>query len=436
MLCPISRTGVPLIACHILALCWLNLFPLAASAQEEAAKFPDRNWPQFLGPMRNGHSPESNLNLDWLAHPPRTRWIAEPGAGYTSITVVNQRVFLGAQRGDSDFIVCYNRETGREEWSYVIGRGYQDVQQQGPGPRATPTIDGDHLYSLGPSGQLFCLTTAEGREVWKVNIFQATGAADPAGENLYWGMSGSPLVVGNLVICQPGGDRDNSVAAFDKETGAVIWKAASTYRSYASPLAVTLHGHRQLLCYAGDALLGMQPATGQILWRYAHQNQYKCNCATPVVIGNRGLVSTAYGGGSALLTINTADERWSAKEDWNSRRLQSLFATPIVIDNLLFGCHGDLGVCTLRCLDLATGKLVWTAREPGRCAMIAAAGHLICLSEDGTLRVVKATREGYVETGKIDGLLRARSWATPALAGGHLFARDQQRLICLNLQKE
>ena len=436
MPCPLPRGGVQVITWCILALWSLNISPLTSWAQDEATKFTGSSWPQFLGPMRNGHSSESGLNLDWSTHPPRTRWIAEPGAGYTSIAVVNQRVFLGAQRGDSDFIVCYDRKTGREEWAYVIGRGYQDVQQQGPGPRATPTIDGDHLFGLGPSGQLFCLTTAGGREVWKVNVFKETGVTDPAGENLYWGMSGSPLVIGDLVICQPGGDRDNSIAAFDKETGAVAWKAASDYRSYASPLAVTLAGHRQLLCYAGDALLGMQPSTGQILWRYAHQNQYKCNCATPVVVGDRVLISTAYGGGSTLLKINSADKRWSVNEHWNSRRLQSLFATPIVIDNLIFGCHGDLGVCTLRCLDLASGKLVWTARGPGRCVLIAAEGHLICLSEDGTLRVIKATREGYVEKGKIDGLLRAKSWATPALAGGQLFARDQQRLICLDLQKE
>ncbi|MEE3369071.1 MAG: PQQ-binding-like beta-propeller repeat protein [Planctomycetota bacterium] len=436
MLCPYLRGGAQPIKWCILALCSLNISPLSSWAQDGATTFPERSWPQFLGPMRNGHSPEGGLNLDWSTRPPRTKWIAEPGAGYTSIAVIHQRVFIGAQRGDSDFVVCYNRTTGREEWAYVIGRGYQDVQQQGPGPRATPTIDGDRLYGLGPAGHLFCLTAADGREVWKVNVFKETGAKDPAGENLYWGMSGSPLVVGNLVICQPGGDRDNSVAAFDKETGDVVWKAASDYRSYASPLSVSLAGRQQLLCYAGDALLSMQPSTGQILWRYAHENQYKCNCATPVVLGNRVLVSTAYGGGSALLNITTADKRWSVHERWNSRRLQSLFTTPIVIDNLIFGCHGDLGVCTLRCLDLATGKLVWTAREPGRCTMIAVDGHLICLSEDGTLRVVKATREGYLERGKIDGLLRAKSWATPALAGGHLFARDQQRLVCLDLQRK
>ncbi|MBB73371.1 MAG: hypothetical protein CMJ75_02530 [Planctomycetaceae bacterium] len=435
MLCPYLRGGLQPLKWCILALCSLHISPLSNWAQEGTTTFPKHSWPQFLGPMRNGHSSEGDLNLDWSTQPPRTKWIAEPGAGYTSIAVFQQRVFLGAQRGDSDFVVCYNRATGREEWAYVIGRGYQDVQQQGPGPRATPTIDGDYLYGLGPAGHLFCLTAADGREVWKVNVFKETGAKDPAGENLYWGMSGSPLIFGNLVICQPGGDRDNSVAAFDKETGEVVWKAASDYRSYASPLAISLAGRKQLLCYAGDALLGMQPSTGHILWRYPHQNQYKCNCATPVVLGNRVLVSTAYGGGSALLNVTTTDKRWSVHERWNSRRLQSLFTTPIVIDNLIFGCHGDLGICTLRCLDLATGKLVWTAREPGRCTMIAAERHLICLSEDGTLRVVKATRDGYLERGKIDGLLRAKSWATPALAGGHLFARDQQRLVCLDLQR-
>ena len=419
----------------------LVLWPHSANrlpgwAQENDPVTVPTNWPQFLGPLRTGHSPERGLNLNWSAAPPRTKWIAEPGAGYTSISIDDRRVFLGAQRDGTDFIRCYDRQTGREQWSYAIGPGYQDVQRQGPGPRATPTIDGQRVYGLGPSGDLFCLSVQDGRQVWKVNVFDKTGASDPAGENLYWGLSGSPLVVGDLVICQPGGDRGNSVAAFDKHSGAMVWKAANDYRSYASPLAVTLSGQRQILCYAGDALIGLQPTNGRILWRYGHQNQYKCNCANPVVLGDRVLVSTAYGGGSTLLKVDLTNERWSVTERWTSKRMQALFATPIVIDDLIFGCHGDLAVCTLRCLDLTTGELLWASRGPGRCSLIAAEGHLICLSEDGTLRVVEARRDRYVEKGKLEGLLRAKSWAGPALAGGHLFARDQQRLVCLDLRSQ
>jgi outer membrane protein assembly factor BamB len=154
---------------------------------------------------------------------------------------------------------------------------------------------------------------------------------------------------------------------------------------------------------------------------------------TPVVLDDRVFVSTAYGGGSTLLKLTNHGGSWSVAEKWNSRKLQTLFATGIVLGDHIYGCHGDLKVCTLRCVELSTGKLKWVNRRPGRCSIIAVDDHLVCLSEDGVVRAVRASPEGYVERGAIRGELGKKAWGAPALAGGRLYLRDHQHLVCVDL---
>lgn len=413
-----------------LAMLVLAIVGVAVSAAGTRAA----DWPQFLGPDRNGLSSETGLNVDWKAKPPKVLWKVPLGAGFSSLSAVGDRLYTMASQQGRDFIFCLDAGTGKVLWKQEAGATYLDVQKQGPGPRSTPTVVGDKLFCLLPLGDLICLTT-EGKPVWKVNIFQATGAANPAGGRFYWGMSGSPLVEGEVVVVQPGGDKNNSVAAFHKDTGKLVWSAGSDPAGYGSPIAIDAAGTRQIVCPTGQSLLGLEPASGKLLWRHAFGNRYNCNCATPVWADKRLFVSSAYRTGAALLEIGKEGDKLKVSEVWRNKNLQNQMATSMVIKGHIYGCHGDLGAVMVRCLDLPTGKTTWTERKPGKSCMIAAQGHILCLSERGTLYLIEANPERCVFKGELPNLLSYKAWAPPTLSNGKLYLRDEKNVICLDLRK-
>lgn len=391
------------------------------------------DWPQYLGPDRDAVSRETGLNWDWKARPPKVRWKVPLGSGYSSLVIVGDRVYTTAQRGKRDFVVCLNAADGRELWNYDAAPTYVDRQKQGAGPRSTPAFHDGKLYCLFGMGELLCLT-AEGKRVWEQNVFTATGARNPAGDVYYWGVSYSPLVEGDLVIVQPGGDRNNSVAAFHKDTGELVWKAGEDPAGYASPVVVTAGGRRHLVCPTGRSVLGLD-VKGKVLWRYAFGNQFNATCANPVWRDGFLLVSAAYGAGSAALELNAGPDGWAVREKWKSKRnLQALFATPVVLDGHVYGCSGDLRAFLLRCLDLKTGEVKWEERLPERCSLLAAEGHLLVWGERGGLSLLKATPDAYTPLGELPKLLAYKSWALPALAGGRLYLRDERHVLCLDLR--
>ena len=430
------------LAWKLFLLCLMTILPsalmrtLAAEQPDNRASSPpSENWPQFLGPRRDGVSHQTGLNLDWVGQPPKLLWRKSLGPGFSSLSIVDDRLFTMAQQEEQILVVCHQASSGQRLWTQPLGSHYVDNQKQGPGPRSTPTYDRGKLYCLGPAGEFACFHAADGRVVWRTNVYEACNITDPLEENLYWGLSGSPLVEGDLVICLPGGKQNNCVAAFDIHSGKLVWTIVNDHRSYGSPITATLGGRKQIVCYTGESLLGLDPKHGNILWRFAHQNDYKCSCSTPLVINNQIFISTAYGTGAALVQLESQNGKFDVQKKWEQNQFQTLFATSVIVDGHAYGCHGDTGVCTLRCLELATGEVKWIARPPGRCTLLAAGKHIFALSEDGVLRLIAADPTQYVEKGKIDELLAYKAWATPALFQRRLYARDQQDLVCVDLQK-
>jgi outer membrane protein assembly factor BamB len=390
------------------------------------------DWPQFLGPHRNGLSPATGLNVDWKRRTPMTIWRVPLGRGFSSLAVVGDNIYTMANRGRRDFVCCYDAASGSEKWNVDVAPRYLDVQGQGPGPRATPTFEEGRIYCLLPAGDLLCLNADDGSEVWNVNVFNSTGAENHEG-GLYWGLSGSPLIEENLVIIQPGGNNGNSVAAFDKQTGKLVWCSGDDPPGYGAPISVTAAGRRQVICFTGGGVLAMEPSDGEVLWRFPWNNGFFCNCATPLWTDEGLFISTAYGTGSVLLQIVERNGKTATQNRWKGKQLQNQFTTSVVVDGHLYGCHGDIAACMLRCVDLATGKQRWTERAPAKCQLLAAQGHLICLSENGTLRLLEANPKKYMVKGELVSLLGARCWTPPALAGKRLYLRDEQDLVCLDL---
>jgi outer membrane protein assembly factor BamB len=288
-------------------------------------------------------------------------------------------------------------------------------------------------------GELVCLTTT-GDRVWKADIFQDTKAQRPSGEALFWGVSASPLVEGNLVIVQPGGTQDNSVAAFHKDTGKLVWTAGSDAIGYGSSIAISVAGTRQVVVPTGESMLGIEPASGQVLWRYAFGNQYKATCASPVWANNLLFISASHVG-SAVVKIDARNENggqpaWAVDERWkNSKTMRNVMATSIVLDGHIYGCSGDLSAFALRCLDVATGEIKWEHRLSDRCCLLGLAGHLLCVSERGDLLLVEAQPREFTVKGELPALLTYKTWAAPAFADGRLYLRDDTHLLCLDLRK-
>lgn len=401
-----------------------------------AADPPKETWPQFLGPDRNGLSKETGLNLDWKAKPPKEVWKVPLGAGFGSVIVVGDRLYTMAQRKERDFVLCLDAGTGKEVWALDAAPGFIDkAQKQGPGPRATPTYDKGKLYCQMSDGDLLCVNADDGKEVWRANILKAADTPDRNGERFYWGLSASPLVEGDLVVTQPGGKKA-SVVAFNKADGKVAWKAGGDPSGYASPIAITVGKKRQLVVPTGQSILGLDPAKGDVLWRYPFGNTFDATCANPVWDDGVLFVSAAYGAGCAALEIKADGDGWAVKERWANNKLQTIFGTAAVLNGYVYGHHGDLGAILLKCVDLKTGEVKWESRQPARSTLIAAEGHLITLDERGGLRLVAATPEDYRLKGELAKVLTPKAWAAPALANGKLYLRDQKDLVCLDLRKE
>lgn len=411
-------------------------------ARDRAGKLKSKaaeqgSWTSFLGNQRNGISPETGLNVNWNEHKPAVLWREPLGGGYSSMVIADGRLWTMATHLNHDYIVCLDAVSGKKIWSTRAAPTYLDHQRQARGPRATPTWHDGKLYCLMPAGDLLCLTGDTGRILWKINIFQISGAPQQEQKTIYyWGMSASPLVEGDLVIVQPGGDSNNSVIAVNKDTGKLVWSAGSDPPGYASPIVIEAEDQRQLIVPTGQSILSLNPKEGSLLWRVVWGNKYNCNCATPVWNDNSLFISSAYGTGCMRFALTRQNGKLRPISHWKNLSLQNQFATSIIQDGYIYGPHGDLATVTYRCLDLQRGEVQWMTRRVGKCTQIAAQNHLICLTEQGELILVEANPTEYREKGKLNGLLEFKAWAAPALANHRLYLRDEKRILCLDLKQK
>lgn len=404
---------------------------------EKSQTLEKATWTSFLGNNRNGISDEKGLNLDWNVHRPRVLWRVPLGGGYSSIVIAEDRIWTMASHLNNDYVVCFDALSGKKQWSTLAAPTYLDRQRQARGPRSTPTFHAGKLYCLLPAGDLLCLDATSGTIEWKVNIFQLSGAQRQEQKTIYyWGMSASPLIEGDLVILQPGGSNNNSVIAINKDTGKLVWATGIDPPGYASPIVIETENQRQLIVPTGQSILSLTPDKGDLLWRIVWGNKYNCNCATPVWNDNSLFISSAYGTGCMRFGLTTQNEQIRPISRWKNLSLQNQFATSIIKDGFIYGPHGDLATVTFRCLDMQRGQVQWISRRVGKCTQILAEGHLICLTEQGTLVLVEANPTEYREKGRINGLLSFKAWAHPALANKRLYIRDEKRLICINLKQK
>jgi hypothetical protein len=394
------------------------------------------DWPQWLGPTRDGRAPAGPFRTAWADNPPRTLWAADVGGGYSSAAVVGGRVYTQGRAGD-EFVVCLDAETGNKLWDYSYPAGPAGADRTyATGPRATPTVAGGRVYTVGGAGKLLCLEPpaaagGSARVAWEHDL-----PAEFRAEVPQWGYAGSPLVDGDLVIVQPGG-RDGSVAAFDRATGELRWKAGSNPAGYSSPVATTVGGVRVILAFTGDALLCVRAADGAVTGSFPWPTRFGGNIATPLVLGDRVFVTSAYGMGCALLRLAPDGDRVALEPVYTRRNkpLRSHHSTPVAVGRHLFGFDGD-SRADLTCFDWVDGRPAagWEAGV-GKGSVILAGDHLVILTEAGELILAGASADEYREVGRVaTGFTGNQNWAAPVLAGGRLFVRGGNRLVCYDVR--
>ncbi len=384
------------------------------------------DWPQWQGPDRTGVSKETGLLQEWPpAGPPLVWSISGLGAGYGSLAIKNDRIYVQALSPSGSVVSSLNRADGKVVWTTLIGRGLQD--SRGPGPRGTPTLDGDRLYVLTENGDLACLTASNGSRLWQRNIL-----ADFRGRQISWLISESPLVDGNNVVVTPGGPRAG-VVALDKMSGKTVWASQelSDEAGYASPIAGDVQGVRVIMTLTAEAGVGVRASDGKLMWRHRSVANGTANVATPIFFDNKVFYSSDYGTGAALLGLTAQAGEVKAQQIYFTREMQNHHGGLVLVDGYLYGFHNSI----LTCLEFATGKMMWRDRSVGKGTVVYADGKLYIQSENNVVGLAEASPAGYKEKGRFRTLDQGLpSWAHPVVSGGRLYIRDQGTLAAYNIK--
>lgn len=404
-------------------------------ASELAWEVTESDWPGYRGPQRDGIVRHGSLRRNWGEEPPKELWRHPVGAGWSSFAVVADRAFTQEQRDGEEVVVCYAIETGEQVWVHRDEVRFDHaIPMGGPGPRATPQVDGTRLYTVGATGVLNCLEAQTGKPLWQRKILQDAGGDQPA-KNLEWGMSGSPLIAGELVIVNPGGTAGKSVAAYSKLTGEPVWQQGTHPAGYGSPRLETLHGVEQVLVFSGDGLGGHRLTDGQELWFVPWVNDPKVNAAQPIVLGDDSVVfGCGYGVGSARVRLTPQDDGpWKTEQVWKTNRLKPKFNDFVLKDGFLYGL--DDGILT--CVDVETGKPKWKKGRYNYGQLLLVDDVILVLSEQGDLALAPATPAVSEELAFFKGALpEGTTWNHPVLHRGKLLVRNGREAACFDVGEE
>ena len=381
------------------------------------------NWPQWRGPNRDGISKETGLLKQWPAEGPPLVWKATgAGRGYSSFSIANGKLYTLGLRGDREFVVAFDVATGKEAWATPHGSAFHN--DRGDGPRGTPTVDGDRVYALGGNGDLSALDAKTGKLVWTKNVLEAFG-----GSNITWGISESPLVLGNKVLVNAGG-QGASIVALNKSDGSVIWKSQSDEAGYSSAVPLELNGITEVVFFTARRAIGLDAKDGRLLWEYSKPSNNTANVATPIVRANRVFISSDYGTGGGVVEIKPDNK---AQEIWFSKDMRNHHSSSVLIGDYLYGFSASI----LTAIKFDTGEMAWRDRSVGKGSLVFADGNLYLFSENGVVGLAEATPAGYKEKGRFriqQGSLP--TWTHPVVAGGRLYLRDQDTIYAFDIREK
>lgn len=414
--------------CSGVRLAWLAallclLLPMSVAASENGS------WPGFRGTHRDGVSAETGLADSWPESGPRILWRRSVGAGFSGIAVDGGRAFTLDQAAGRQRLIALDASDGSVLWTTETGPPF--TSEYGDGPRATPLVDGDHVYVVDAGARLGAIDVATGEVVWGHDLAASFAARVPA-----IGFSSTPILEGDRLIVEVGAE-DGAFMAFDKATGERVWSSQSDDAAYVAPIAFDAAGRRQVVFFSGSGLYAVAPDDGSLLWHAPWKSPCPAtgiplNAASPVFLPpDRVFAAAAWGDrkGGAVFRIAEGDSALTVEELWHDpATIDGEISTPVRVGDHLYGFKGGIFLA----VDSATGETAWSTRGFGRGSLIAADGKLIVLGEHGNLTLAEATPEGYRELAATQ-LLEGRSWTSPSLAAGRLYVRNETEMVVVDL---
>lgn len=404
---------------------WIALLVITLAASVPAIA---TDWPQYLGPNRNGTYPGPPLLEAWGPSGPKVVWRKQVGQAFAGPAVVQNRVLLFHRVGNEEVLEALDAKTGASIWRYAYPTTYRDDFGFDEGPRAVPVVADGIVYTFGAQGQLHAVDFAKGTRVWSEDTMKRFNV--PKG---YFGAGGSPLVEGGHVIANIGGDKAG-VVAFDAKTGKVVWTATDDDASYSSGIAATIAGRRSAIFLTRDNLIGLDPATGTIQFqrRWRARIAASVNAATPLVVGDSIFVSAQYGPGAGVLRVDGSKliDVWASDE-----ALSNHYATSVYHDGYLYGYHGrqEFGP-SLRAVEFKSGAVKWS-QDQFRAGSITLAGdRLLIMREGGEMILAPASPQAFKPLARaqvLPGVVRP----LPAIADGFVYVRNENTLLCLDLRR-
>lgn len=424
----------------------LVLFFLPALARAD-------DWPRFLGPLGTSVSKETGIK-PWPKDGPKVLWQRKAGIGYAPPSVSKGKLYLFDRIENQARLSCLDARGGEFQWKFEYPTDYRDRYSYNGGPRCCPIIDEERVYLHGVEGMLHCLSVKDGSVLWKVDTKKDFGFVQN-----FFGVGSTPVIEGDLLIVMVGGSpatseridfseikpNGSAVVAFDKRSGKVKYKIGDDLASYSGPTLATIEGRRWCftLCRAG--LLAFEPQSGKVDFHFAwRSDDYESvNAAYPVVVGDQVLITETYGPGAALLKVKPGGYEvvWTDAKKFK-KSMQCHWMTPIHHDGYLYGCSGrhDRNAL-LRCIELATGKEMWSVPDLNRTNLLMIDGHFVCQGEEGKLRLIKVDPNKFEEVSVAElldprteqPLLENPCWAAPVVANGLMYLRSEKRLVCVEL---
>lgn len=386
-------------------------------------------WTQWGGPHQNFKADARGLAEKWGEDGPKRLWDRDLGEGYSAILVDGGRLYTMYRPDEQESVVCLDARSGKTIWEHKYDSSPAEghVDQYGRGPRATPLIVGDRIYTIGVSGSMHCLNKKDGKVYWKHELWKELG-----GNVLNHGYASSPIAYKDTVIALVGGE-GASVVAFDQMTGKVVWKKNDFKNSYSTPKVIPLDGKDHLVTFMAEEIIGLDPSTGDLKWKYDISNQWKQNICPPIWDADSNtLFFSVSGPGSRGLRLTRKGDAVETEELWTARKIQFYHVTSVKLGDYVYGSTGGGAPHFFSAINMKTGKIAWRKRGFAMATCVLADGKLIILDEEGLLAIASATPEKFTVLSKYK-LFDDVAWTVPTIVGKTMYVRDKHKIMALDL---